>query len=126
MPAVGASPTYSCKLFPTCAGLDSFAALSVMGYLQEITSTNQQTLIATIHQPRDAIWEMFDKVRLPRALKISFVPCLPLASPKAAVYLYLHMECAAACLLDLSATFGRCCQHVLQSALAGTVPVGYT
>ena len=44
------------------AGLDSFAALSVMGYLQDITAANKQTLVATIHQPRDAIWEMFDTV----------------------------------------------------------------
>jgi len=45
------------------AGLDSFAALSVMGYLQDITTANQQTVIATIHQPRSAIWEMFHTVR---------------------------------------------------------------
>lgn len=44
-------------------GLDSFAARSVMGYLQEITTANQQTVIATIHQPRSAIWEMFHTVR---------------------------------------------------------------
>jgi len=46
-----------------CAGLDSFAALSVMGHLQTLALTMQQTIIATIHQPRSAIWEMFNKVR---------------------------------------------------------------
>jgi hypothetical protein len=45
------------------AGLDSFAALSVMGYLQDIAASNKQTVIATIHQPRNAIWETFDTVR---------------------------------------------------------------
>lgn len=44
-------------------GLDSFAALSVMGHLQDLAINNQQTVLATIHQPRSAIWEMFDTVR---------------------------------------------------------------
>jgi hypothetical protein len=46
-----------------CAGLDSFAALSVMGHLQYVAQATHQTVIATIHQPRSAIWEMFDAVR---------------------------------------------------------------
>lgn len=46
------------------AGLDSFAALSVMGYLQHFAQATQQTVIVTIHQPRSAIWEMFDTVSL--------------------------------------------------------------
>lgn len=45
-----------------CAGLDSFAALSVMGYLQDLAASTCQTVIATIHQPRSAIWGMFDNV----------------------------------------------------------------
>jgi hypothetical protein len=48
-------------VFP--AGLDSFAALSVMGHLQHVAQATYQTVIATIHQPRSAIWEMFDMVR---------------------------------------------------------------
>lgn len=44
------------------AGLDSFAALSVMGHLQHVAQETHQTVIATIHQPRSAIWEMFDSV----------------------------------------------------------------
>jgi hypothetical protein len=46
-----------------CAGLDSFAALVVMGYLQDLAASTRQTVIATIYQPRSAIWGMFDKVR---------------------------------------------------------------
>lgn len=34
-----------------------------MGYLQDLAAANQQTIIATIHQPRSAIWEMFHTVR---------------------------------------------------------------
>ncbi len=34
-----------------------------MGYLQDLASTTRQTVIATIHQPRSAIWGMFDVVR---------------------------------------------------------------
>jgi hypothetical protein len=49
-------------------GLDSFAALSVMGHLQHVAQATHQTVIATIHQPRSAIWEMFDMVRLPAHL----------------------------------------------------------
>lgn len=44
------------------AGLDSFAALSVMGHMRKLAQTSQQTVIATIHQPRTAIWQMFDTV----------------------------------------------------------------
>jgi ABC-type multidrug transport system ATPase subunit len=44
------------------AGLDSFAALNVMGYLQDLAASSRQTVIATIHQPRSAIWGTFDTV----------------------------------------------------------------
>lgn len=47
---------------PASSGLDSFAALSVMSYLQQLAQSAQQTVIATIHQPRSDIWEMFDTV----------------------------------------------------------------
>jgi ABC-type multidrug transport system ATPase subunit len=55
-----------CLCRPCCVsvpGLDSFAALSVMGHLQHVAQATHQTVIATIHQPRSAIWEMFDMVR---------------------------------------------------------------
>lgn len=38
--------------------------MSVMGYLRGFAEATQQTVIATIHQPRSAIWEMFDTVSL--------------------------------------------------------------
>jgi hypothetical protein len=34
-----------------------------MGHLQHVALATHQTVIATIHQPRSAIWEMFDAVR---------------------------------------------------------------
>jgi ABC-type multidrug transport system ATPase subunit len=47
------------------SGLDSFAALSVMGHLKRMARDNGHAVIASIHQPRAAIWNMFDKVRSP-------------------------------------------------------------
>lgn len=44
------------------SGLDSFAALTVMGYLKRMARENGHVVIASIHQPRSAIWSMFDKV----------------------------------------------------------------
>jgi ABC-type multidrug transport system ATPase subunit len=44
------------------SGLDSFAALSVMMHLQGMARNDGCIVISTIHQPRSAIWEMFDKV----------------------------------------------------------------
>jgi hypothetical protein len=44
------------------SGLDSFAALSVMTHLQGMARGSGRIIISTIHQPRSAIWEMFDRV----------------------------------------------------------------
>lgn len=44
------------------SGLDSFAALTVMGYLKRMAQENGHVIIASIHQPRSAIWSMFDTV----------------------------------------------------------------
>jgi ABC-type multidrug transport system ATPase subunit len=44
------------------SGLDSFAALTVMGHLKKMACDNGHVVIASIHQPRTAIWSMFDKV----------------------------------------------------------------
>lgn len=44
-------------------GLDSFAALNVMEHMSNLAGLGH-TVIASIHQPRSAIWEMFDKVTL--------------------------------------------------------------
>jgi ABC-type multidrug transport system ATPase subunit len=43
-------------------GLDSFAALTVMGYMKRMARDNGHIVIASIHQPRSAIWSMFDTV----------------------------------------------------------------
>jgi ABC-type multidrug transport system ATPase subunit len=44
------------------SGLDSFAALTVMGHLKRMARDNGHVVIASIHQPRSAIWSMFDRV----------------------------------------------------------------
>jgi ATP-binding cassette subfamily G (WHITE) protein 2 len=43
------------------SGLDSFAALSVMHYIKTLAQCKQHTVIASIHQPRMGIWNMFDQ-----------------------------------------------------------------
>ncbi|GAX77856.1 hypothetical protein CEUSTIGMA_g5298.t1 [Chlamydomonas eustigma] len=45
------------------SGLDSFSALSVAAYLRAL-ATAGHTLLMSLHQPRAAIWSMFDKVLL--------------------------------------------------------------
>ena len=44
------------------SGLDSFAALNVMQYMRTLTDTKGHTVIASVHQPRVGIWNMFDQV----------------------------------------------------------------
>ncbi|KAL6762732.1 hypothetical protein V8C86DRAFT_3086957 [Haematococcus lacustris] len=44
------------------SGLDSFAALTVMRYLSSMAKEAGHIIIASIHQPRSAIWAMFDSV----------------------------------------------------------------
>jgi hypothetical protein len=46
------------------SGLDSFAALTVMGYLKCMARDAGHVVISSIHQPRSAIWSLFDKVTL--------------------------------------------------------------
>lgn len=48
------------------AGLDSFAALNVMEHMAHL-AIQGHAIIATIHQPRAAIWAMFHKVLRPCA-----------------------------------------------------------
>ncbi|WIA10023.1 hypothetical protein OEZ85_010235 [Tetradesmus obliquus] len=63
--AVGvlASPSILFLDEPT-SGLDSFAALSVMSHLQGLAHASRKAVVAAIHQPRSAIWSLFDKVTL--------------------------------------------------------------
>ena len=42
-------------------GLDSFAALNVMEHLSSLAALGH-TVVASIHQPRSAIWDMFHKM----------------------------------------------------------------
>jgi len=42
-------------------GLDSFAALNVMEHMSCLAGMGD-TIVASIHQPRTAIWDMFHKV----------------------------------------------------------------
>lgn len=71
------------------SGLDSFAALSVMGHLKRMARDSGHAVIASIHQPRAAIWNMFDKVKL---------PAMP-AVQQALVQLDLPLCCTAAVVL---------------------------
>lgn len=55
-----------------CAGLDSFAALSVMDHMSQLALLGH-TIIASIHQPRADIFNRFNKVSiLPRQFRIRF------------------------------------------------------
>ena len=58
--ALIASPSLLFLDEPT-TGLDSFAALNVMEHMRDLAAMGH-TVIASIHQPRAAIWEMFHKV----------------------------------------------------------------
>ena len=42
-------------------GLDSFAALNIMEHMSCLAGMGH-TIVASIHQPRTAIWDMFHKV----------------------------------------------------------------
>ncbi len=44
------------------AGLDSFAALNIMDHMSCLAALGH-TIIATLHQPRTAIWDMLHKAR---------------------------------------------------------------
>lgn len=46
------------------SGLDSFAALNVVLFLKSMASERGATLLASLHQPRSAIWGQLDQVRL--------------------------------------------------------------
>jgi len=46
------------------SGLDSFAALNVVLFLKSMASQRGATLLASLHQPRSAIWNQMDQVCL--------------------------------------------------------------
>lgn len=43
------------------SGLDAYAALSVMQYMR-VMADSGLSVIASVHQPRSAIWSLFNKV----------------------------------------------------------------
>lgn len=44
------------------SGLDAYAALSVMSFLRTMADEGHHSIITSIHQPRAAIWALFDRV----------------------------------------------------------------
>jgi ABC-type multidrug transport system ATPase subunit len=44
------------------SGLDSFAAWNVMRTLHQLAHAGGHTVVASLHQPRAAIWAMCDQV----------------------------------------------------------------
>jgi ATP-binding cassette subfamily G (WHITE) protein 2 len=58
--ALIASPSIIFMDEPT-TGLDSFAALNVMDHMRDLAAMGH-TVVASVHQPRAAIWDMFHKV----------------------------------------------------------------
>jgi len=46
------------------SGLDSFAALNVVLFLKSMATSGGATLIASLHQPRSAIWGQLDQITL--------------------------------------------------------------
>lgn len=44
------------------SGLDSFAALNVVLFLKSMATEHGATLLASLHQPRAAIWSQMDQV----------------------------------------------------------------
>lgn len=44
------------------SGLDSFAALNVVLFLKSMATEQGATLLASLHQPRAAIWSQLDQV----------------------------------------------------------------
>ena len=45
-------------------GLDAFAALNIMDHMSCLAALGH-TIIASVHQPRSAIWDMFHKANTP-------------------------------------------------------------
>jgi ABC-type multidrug transport system ATPase subunit len=47
-------------------GLDSYQALKVVEILRDLANKDGYTVIASIHQPRASIFELFDEITLMR------------------------------------------------------------
>lgn len=55
------------------SGLDSYASLSVMAYLKALAHSGSRTVVVSIHQPRSAIWSMFDSCLLLAQGRVMFM-----------------------------------------------------
>ena len=51
-------------------GLDAFAALNIMDHMSCLTALGH-TIVASIHQPRAAIWDMLHKVGASNAFPLA-------------------------------------------------------
>ncbi len=60
-PSICVTISFLPNLHRAVPGLDSYSALSVMQYMRAMADTGH-TIVASIHQPRSAIWNMFTKV----------------------------------------------------------------
>jgi ABC-type multidrug transport system ATPase subunit len=54
------------------SGLDSAASFKVMSYVRQVAKTNRLIVIASIHQPSTATFELFDKLLLLSGGKVCF------------------------------------------------------
>jgi ABC-type multidrug transport system ATPase subunit len=54
------------------SGLDSVASFKVMSYVRQVAKTNKLIVIASIHQPSTATFELFDKLLLLSGGKVCF------------------------------------------------------
>ena len=56
-------PCACCAAFNEAGHIGTGCHQQVMGYMKRMARDNGHIVIASIHQPRSAIWSMFDTVR---------------------------------------------------------------
>jgi ABC-type multidrug transport system ATPase subunit len=59
------------------SGLDSAASFKVMSYMREVAKANNLIVVASIHQPSTATFELFDKLLLLSGGKVCFSGIVP-------------------------------------------------
>jgi ABC-type multidrug transport system ATPase subunit len=63
------------------SGLDSTASFKVMSYVRQVAKANKLIVIASIHQPSTATFELFDKLLLLSGGKVCFSGLVPEVKP---------------------------------------------
>jgi ABC-type multidrug transport system ATPase subunit len=63
------------------SGLDSAASFKVMSYMREVAKANNLIVVASIHQPSTATFELFDKLLLLSGGKVCFSGIVPQVKP---------------------------------------------